>query len=118
MTILLLAIIIALIAIAATLSLREKRPDPATIIFFLLAITACAGFTGFLFGDVRASYMGESIDRAIDETHKQLAAGHSDAVADAYEQAKQARASGTSAHESIGNIARSLRAIADATGDE
>ncbi len=118
MSILLVAVTIALIAAIATLALREKRPDPATIIACLVALAACAGFTGFLLGDVRASYMSESIDRAINETHRNLTAGRCDAVTDAYEQATQSLNSGANTHQALGNITRSLRANANATDSQ
>lgn len=118
MAAILILIVFITLALALRMMRRPSRPNPISAIICLLLLCASAGFTGFLFGDVRASYMGEGIDRAINETHKQLTAGNCEAVTDAYEQAKQARASGASSHESIGNIARSLRATADATGDE
>ncbi|XHC25059.1 MAG: hypothetical protein ACFHWZ_07250 [Phycisphaerales bacterium] len=113
MSALLILVIIALIATVATLSLREQRPDPAVIIFCLVAITVSAGFMGFLFGDVRASYMGESIDRVIDETHRHLTAGRCDTVTDAYDHAKQARNSGATPHSALGTLTRTLREIPD-----
>lgn len=113
MAILLVAIIIVLIAATAALTLRDTRPNPAAVLLCLLAITACAGFTGFLLGDVRASYMGASIDRAIDETHRHLTAGHCDAVTDAYQHTVDARDWNISPHQSIGFLIGELRAIPD-----
>ena len=115
MSALLILALLASLTLTVALTVRENRPNPAAIIGCALAITACAGFTGYLLGDVRASYMGEGIDRAIDETHKYLTAGHCEAVTNAYDQAKQARDSGATPHSALGTLTRTLREIPNNT---
>jgi len=117
MAAILILIFVITLAFALRMMLRQSRPNPVSAILYLLLLIASTGFIGFLFGDVRASYMGENIDRAITQTQARLAAGHCDAVADAYTQAAQARDNGASAHASLGTLNRSLRDIPDAPAE-
>lgn len=114
MSALVIAAILVLVGLTLALTLREQRPNPIAVLLCLGAVTACAGFTGFVVSDVRTSYIKENIDRAIDETHQLLIDGQCEAVTRSYERAINSRDFGGDPYQTLHMLVRELRDVPDA----